>query len=58
MASGGDGILDEYQWEKLPDMPTARCYTVGAHHDGKLYVFGGCSQINLIIPIYAVLACA
>ena len=40
MASGGDTVLDVYEWEKLPNMPTKRCYTVGAHHQDKLYVLG------------------
>lgn len=40
MASSGEAILDQYEWEKLPDMPTPRCYTVGAHFQNKLYVLG------------------
>ncbi len=40
MASGGETVLNEYEWEKLPDMPTARCFTVGVHHLNNLYVLG------------------
>ena len=40
MAGGGSSVLDEYEWETLPDMTVARCYSVAAYHDGKLYVFG------------------
>ena len=40
MAAKASKVLDEYQWEKLPDMPTPRCYSVAAHHEGKLYVIG------------------
>lgn len=40
MASGGSTVLDEYEWEKLPDMLVARCYSVAAYNEGKLYVFG------------------
>ena len=29
-----------YLWDRLPDMPTARCYTVGAYHKEKLYAIG------------------
>ena len=32
--------LDQYQWERLPDMSSPRCYTVGAYHEGKLYSIG------------------
>ena len=45
MASGGSSVLDEYEWETLPDMLVARCYSVAAYHEGKLYVFGKQSQI-------------
>lgn len=42
MASSRGAVAepDQYQWEKLPDMPTARCYSVGAYHEGKLYCIG------------------
>ena len=40
MAAGGSTVLDEYVWETLPDMLVARCYSVAAYHEGKLYVFG------------------
>lgn len=40
MASGGSSVLDEYEWETLPDMLVARCYSVAAYHEGRLYVFG------------------
>lgn len=43
MASGSSAAdLDQYQWERLPDMPTPRCYTIGAYHEGKIYVIGKC----------------
>ena len=32
--------IDQYQWERLPDMSNALCYTTGAYHQGKLYVLG------------------
>ena len=31
-----------YKWTTYPDMPTARCYSIAAYHDRKLYVFGMC----------------
>jgi len=41
MASGPSAAdLDQYRWERLPNMPTPRCYTVGAYHEGKIYVIG------------------
>lgn len=40
MASSGETVLDEYEWERLPDMATVRCYTVGAYHLNKLYILG------------------
>ena len=41
MASRSDvANVDSYQWERLPDMAHARCYTTGAYHQGKLYVLG------------------
>lgn len=43
MASGGETVLKEYEWEKLPDMPTKRCFTVGVHHLNNLYILG---QLN------------
>ena len=46
MASGGSSVLDEYEWETLPDMQVARCYSVAAYHEGKLYVFG--EQLKII----------
>ena len=48
MASGGSSVLDEYEWETLPDMLVARCYSVAAYHEGKLYVFGKQSQYEYI----------
>ena len=47
MASGGSSVLDEYEWETLPDMQVARCYSVAAYHEGKLYVFG--EQLKIIL---------
>ncbi len=38
MASSG--VLEDYEWERLPDMATPRCYSVAAYHEGKLYVLG------------------
>ena len=32
--------VQQFQWDRLPDMPTARCYTAGAYHKGKLYAIG------------------
>ena len=29
-------------WEALPDMPTARVYSVAGFNDGKLFVLGNC----------------
>ena len=49
MASGGSSVLDEYEWETLPDMLVARCYSVAAYHEGKLYVFGEQIITNYII---------
>ena len=46
MASGGSTVLDEYEWETLPEMQVARCYSVAAYHEGKLYVFGEQSSLN------------
>ena len=40
MAAGGASVASEYEWETFPDMQIARCYTVAAFHEGKLYVFG------------------
>ena len=42
MAGRGSEVagVDQYQWERLPDMSNARCYTTGAYHQGKLYVLG------------------
>lgn len=40
-AAMASGELENYEWERIPDMPTPRCYSVAAHHDGKLYVLGG-----------------
>ena len=39
-ASSSSGERTEYEWERLPDMPVGRCFTVGAYHEGKLYVIG------------------
>ena len=33
-------ILDIVEWEKIPDMPTKRCFATGAYHERKLYVLG------------------
>ena len=30
----------QYYWERLPDMPTERAYSVGGYCEGKLYVVG------------------
>lgn len=42
--SGGgaasSALLDIFEWERLPDMPTKRCFTAGAYHERKLYVLG------------------
>ena len=41
--AGSDGAAQEakkFQWERLPDMPTERAYSVGGYHEGKLYVAG------------------
>ena len=32
--------VKKYHWERLPDMPTERAYSVGGYHEGKLYVAG------------------
>lgn len=36
----GAAEVQRYEWDRLPDMPTARCYSAGAYHKGKLYVIG------------------
>lgn len=45
-ASSSSGERTEYEWERLPDMPVGRCFTVGAYHEGKLYVIGGCDKFG------------
>lgn len=38
-------MVDLFEWEKLPDMPTKRCFTAGAYHERKLYVLGTYSKV-------------
>lgn len=42
MASASAAPVDvgRYMWERIPDMPTPRCYSVAAYHQGKLYIMG------------------
>lgn len=49
MAAGGSSVSDEYEWETFPDMLVARCYSVAAYHDGKLYVFGKFSSAEVAL---------
>ena len=44
-SGGSSGVLEDYAWERLPDMPTPRCYSVAAYHDGNIYVMGE-SRVN------------
>lgn len=41
MATSGEDLqVDGYEWERLPDMPTARVDSFGAYNKKKLYVLG------------------
>ena len=50
----GQAGAGAYQWDRLPDMPTARCYTVGAYHKEKLYAIGE-DSFKLIPPVLTLL---
>ena len=40
MAAANVVDVRSYRWERLPDMPTGRVYSVGGYNEGKLYVLG------------------
>ncbi|KAM6977406.1 kelch domain-containing protein 8B [Aplochiton taeniatus] len=42
-------------WEQFPPMSQARVYSAAAHHQGLLYVLGGCSQTGLALDSAEVL---
>ncbi len=47
-AGGGaasSALVDLFEWEKFPDMPTKRCFTAGVYHERKLYVLGKYAQV-------------
>lgn len=46
-ANSGAGMVRDYEWEQLPDMPTKRCFTSGVFHENKLYILGMNSELYM-----------